>query len=69
MLVKGQIWLIALIDPLLDASIEVNILGGFAFSRCAILAFRELEINELGYRGCLIFTYVLSLSPPHPIQS
>lgn len=42
----------------LDASINVNIQGAFAFARCAILCFREYQINEIGYRGCLIFTYV-----------
>jgi len=41
-----------------DASLDVNIQGGFAFARCAILCFREYQINELGYRGCLIFTCV-----------
>lgn len=44
----------------IDASINVNIHGGFAFARCAILAFREYEINSLGYRGALIFTSATS---------
>jgi len=44
----------------IDASLDVNIQGGFAFARCAILCFREYQINELGYRGCLIFTSATS---------
>jgi hypothetical protein len=40
--------------------VNTNIQGGFAFAREAILSFREYEINELGYRGALIFTFVFA---------
>ncbi|KAF9516899.1 hypothetical protein BS47DRAFT_1375801 [Hydnum rufescens UP504] len=44
----------------IDQSIQTNIYGGFAFAQEAILSFREYEINELGYRGALIFTSATS---------
>jgi len=37
-------------------SLDTNVLAAFAFSRAALLAFRELEPNEIGKRGTLIFT-------------
>lgn len=39
-----------------EVSVRVNIFGAFTFAREAILAFRELEINELGNRGVIMFT-------------
>jgi len=37
-------------------SVETNVLGPFAFAREAILNFRELDLNDQGKRGTLIFT-------------
>jgi len=37
-------------------SSQTNVLAGFAFAQEAITAFREYEVNDLGYRGTLIFT-------------
>ncbi|QRW04939.1 short chain dehydrogenase [Ceratobasidium sp. AG-Ba] len=35
---------------------QTNIIGAFAFARQALLAFKDLEINDKGKRGSLIFT-------------
>ncbi|THG96524.1 hypothetical protein EW026_g5326 [Hermanssonia centrifuga] len=40
----------------LQQSIDANITAAFAFSRGAILAFRENPIDNLGKRGTIIFT-------------
>ncbi|KAG9050623.1 hypothetical protein FS837_003722 [Tulasnella sp. UAMH 9824] len=37
-------------------SLDTNVIGAFAFARETILAFKEVEPNELGKRGTLIFT-------------
>lgn len=37
-------------------SVETNTIGPFAFARESILAFKDLELNEIGKRGTLIFT-------------
>lgn len=40
----------------LETSLEANVRGAFAFSRQAILAFKENELDERGARGALLFT-------------
>ena len=40
----------------LQQSIEANVTGAFAFSRQAILTFRENDLDERGKRGALLFT-------------
>lgn len=40
----------------LDAALEGNIKGAFAFSQQAILTFKENEVDEYGARGTLLFT-------------
>ncbi|KAI0086065.1 short-chain dehydrogenase/reductase SDR [Irpex rosettiformis] len=40
----------------LQQSIEANVTGAFAFSRQAILTFRENDVDERGKRGTLLFT-------------
>ncbi|KAG9012471.1 hypothetical protein FRB90_006707 [Tulasnella sp. 427] len=40
----------------IKTSLNVNVLGAFAFARETILAFKDTEPNELGKRGTLIFT-------------
>ncbi|KAI0353744.1 NAD-P-binding protein [Trametes cingulata] len=40
----------------IEASMQVHVTAGFAFSRRVILAFRENTVDELGCRGTLIFT-------------
>ncbi|KZV82322.1 NAD(P)-binding protein [Exidia glandulosa HHB12029] len=35
---------------------DTNIIGSFAFAREAILSFKDLELDEVGKRGALIFT-------------
>jgi len=37
-------------------TVDVNIIASFAFAREAILAFKDLPLNEQGKRGTLIFT-------------
>jgi len=37
-------------------SVQVNIVAAFAFAKESILTFKELELNEIGARGNLIFT-------------
>lgn len=37
-------------------SVDVNIVGAFAFAREAILAVKDLELDDKGKRGTLIFT-------------
>jgi len=39
-----------------QASVDTNIVGAFAFARESILAFKDLEVNEHGKKGTLIFT-------------
>ncbi|KAB5593631.1 hypothetical protein CTheo_2924 [Ceratobasidium theobromae] len=39
-----------------EESIKTNLTGAFAFARQALLAFQNLEVNEKGKRGSLIFT-------------
>jgi len=38
------------------ASADVNIIGAFAFAKESILAFKDLELDEVGKRGALFFT-------------
>lgn len=40
----------------ITSSVQVYVAGAFAFSRRAILAFKENAIDELGGRGTLLFT-------------
>jgi len=40
----------------IQESVDVNIVAAFAFSREAILSFKDLPLNEHGKRGTLIFT-------------
>jgi len=40
----------------IKTSLDTNVLGAFAFARESILAFKDLELNEIGKRGTLIFT-------------
>ncbi|KAG9076736.1 hypothetical protein FS749_011436 [Ceratobasidium sp. UAMH 11750] len=40
----------------IEESTQTNIIGAFAFAREALLAFKDLEINDKGKRGSLIFT-------------
>ncbi|KAL4247331.1 NAD(P)-binding domain superfamily protein [Abortiporus biennis] len=40
----------------IQENVQVNILAAFAFSRQAILAFKENKIDEKGRRGTLLFT-------------
>ena len=40
----------------IQETVSANIIGPFAFSRQAILNFKENEIDELGRRGTLLFT-------------
>ncbi|KAI0804747.1 short-chain dehydrogenase/reductase SDR [Irpex lacteus] len=40
----------------LNQSLEANVTGAFAFSRQAVLTFRENELDERGKRGTLLFT-------------
>ncbi|KAI0701288.1 hypothetical protein BC835DRAFT_1236481, partial [Cytidiella melzeri] len=40
----------------LNLSLEGNITGAFAFSRQAVLTFKENEVDERGARGTLLFT-------------
>ena len=40
----------------INDSVQVNILAAFAFSRQAILAFKDNVIDEKGGRGTLLFT-------------
>jgi NAD(P)-dependent dehydrogenase (short-subunit alcohol dehydrogenase family) len=40
----------------LDLSLESNVKGAFAFSRQAVLTFRENELDDKGARGTLLFT-------------
>jgi NAD(P)-dependent dehydrogenase (short-subunit alcohol dehydrogenase family) len=47
---------LSITDEEIQSSVEVNITGPFAFSREAILAFKEQEIDENGARGTLLFT-------------
>lgn len=37
-------------------SLQTNVTAAFSFSREAILAFKQLSLNELGKRGTLLFT-------------
>jgi len=37
-------------------SLDDNVVAGFAFARESILAFKALEVNEVGKRGTLLFT-------------
>ncbi|KAG8900304.1 hypothetical protein FRB99_006124 [Tulasnella sp. 403] len=37
-------------------SLDINVVGAFAFARESILAFKDLDLNEKGKRGTLIFT-------------
>lgn len=37
-------------------SLQTNVTAAFSFSREAILAFKQLPLNELGKRGTLLFT-------------
>jgi len=37
-------------------SVDTNIIGAFAFARESILAFKDLDLDEHGKRGTLIFT-------------
>ncbi|KAA1470928.1 NAD-P-binding protein [Dentipellis sp. KUC8613] len=39
-----------------EESVQTNITAAFAFSKQAILAFKDLELNDKGKRGTLIFT-------------
>ncbi|KAI0065117.1 NAD-P-binding protein [Artomyces pyxidatus] len=39
-----------------DESLEINVKSAFAFSREAILSFKDLSLNDNGKRGTLIFT-------------
>ncbi|KAH7345362.1 NAD-P-binding protein [Rhizoctonia solani] len=39
-----------------EESIQTNIIGAFAFARQALLAFQDLELNDKGKRGSLLFT-------------
>lgn len=40
----------------IEESTQINIIGAFAFAREALLAFKDLELNDKGKRGSLIFT-------------
>lgn len=40
----------------INSSLEVNLTAAFAFSRGAILAFKQNPIDERGARGTLLFT-------------
>ena len=40
----------------IQESANTNIVAAFAFSREAILAFKDADLNEVGKRGSLIFT-------------
>jgi len=40
----------------IQSSVDINIVAAFAFSREAILAFKDLPLNDKGKRGTLIFT-------------
>ncbi|CEL56958.1 Carbonyl reductase family member 4 OS=Bos taurus GN=CBR4 PE=2 SV=1 [Rhizoctonia solani AG-1 IB] len=39
-----------------EESTQTNIIGAFAFARQALLAFQDLELDDKGKRGSLIFT-------------
>jgi len=53
----------------IEESVQTNILGGFAFAQESILSFREYAINELGYRGTLIFTSATSAWRGNPTMA
>ncbi|CAE6378899.1 unnamed protein product, partial [Rhizoctonia solani] len=40
----------------IEESTQTNIIGAFAFARQALLAFQDLELDDKGKRGSLLFT-------------
>lgn len=43
-------------DEEVEEALNTNVRAAFAFSRLAITAFKENDLNEVGKRGSLIFT-------------